>query len=214
MSFFVLRVPKAGEAPAVTYFLPAAGSRTGDAPRCSVCGNFVGMLPLLPRIRVELETWERMFGDIVFGPGDELLLTERVVKLFRSSALIGLLEVDKAEVIKVKSRRKLSTNVPTYFCCTVARSRAALDDVKSGVVREEPWTCEECRIGSVKRATGVYLEPESWSGEDIFIARGLPGTILTSDRFKTLCEEHSISNCELVPADRFHFDHYPWEMRS
>ncbi|HKQ39494.1 MAG TPA: hypothetical protein VJ063_15560, partial [Verrucomicrobiae bacterium] len=58
MRFFVLEErPEVGEVPAVTDFLYADNSPMGEAPRCPVCGEYVGMLPLLPPIRVELETW-------------------------------------------------------------------------------------------------------------------------------------------------------------
>ncbi|MCS6946152.1 MAG: hypothetical protein NZM12_00900, partial [Steroidobacteraceae bacterium] len=55
------------------------------------------------------------------------------------------------------------------------------------------------------------LKSDTWSGEDVFFARGLPGTILVSERFKSLCETAGLTSCSLVDTERFGFDHYPQE---
>jgi len=212
MNFFVLKNPKAGNWIAVTDFLPIDGSYTGDAPKCAKCGRFLGMLPLLPPVRVELETWGTACGDIAFGPGDEILISIRVYECFRASRLTGIIDIGPVEIVKVNSHRKLRGNVPSYRCCRVNRSRAAIDDVKSGLQIEEPWTCEECRIGgTIKRAARLILEDGSWSGEDIFFARGLPGTMIVSERFVAFCQQNDVLNAHLLPAEEFSFDHYPWE---
>lgn len=212
MKFFVLDNPKAGEGAAVTDFVPVDGSRTGEAPRCTVCRVYIGMRPLLPPIHVELDTWGSEFGDIAFGPGNELLISERCVKIFRASNLSGLIDVGPVEIKKVKLHKKLRGLAPQYYCYRVGHSRAVIDEAMSGLISEEPWTCIECRIsGIIKRARSIVLAPNSWSGEDIFFARGLPGTVLASEKFQRLSQENQISNCLLVPAEEFSFDHYPWE---
>ena len=86
-----------------------------------------------------------------------------------------------------------------------------VDDRASGIDYESRWTCEECRIGHMKRLRTLVLEPNTWSGEDVFIPRGLPGTIVTSERFKQFCDRHAFTNCLLIPAERYHFDFFPWE---
>ncbi len=209
MKFFVLQNPKADERTAVTDFLPVDGSRTGEAPRCSACGRFIGMLPLLPPVRVELETWGTNFGDIAFGPSEELLVSARFWKLYQDSDLTGLIDVGSVEVVKLKSHQKPRKAAPRYHCCRVGLSKAAVDDAKSALEREEPATCKECRLGGIiKRIRRVVLEPSSWSGEDNFFSRGLPGTILASEKFEKFCRENQISNCLLIPAEEFSFDHY------
>lgn len=212
MRFFVLQNPKADDTSAVTDFLPVDGSPTAEAPGCPVCGKFVAMMPLRPPVRVELEMWGTQLGDIAFGPANELLVTERFWGLYQASGLIGLRDVGPAEVVSVRAYRKQKRPAPPYHCCRVTQGSAAIDDTESGVEREESETCEACRQGGIlKRAKRVILEPDSWSGEDIFFARGLPGTILVSEKFQKFCEENEISNCLLVSAEEFSFDHYPWE---
>jgi hypothetical protein len=216
MRFFVLKIhPPIHEVVGATDFLLAGGSTRGQAPRCPSCGKHIGMLPLVPPIRVELETWTNDFGDLAFGPGDELLLAERFWQIYQESGLKGFVFVASVEIIKLKLHGKVPNPVPRYLCCRACRNQAAVDETKSGLERERPWNCEKCRIGGIiKRIRSVVLEENSWSGEDVFVPRGLPGTILTSERFKNLCQEHQISNCLLIPAEEYSFDHYPSEEKN
>jgi Immunity protein family (Imm11) len=212
MKFFVLQNPKAERRDAVTDYVPADGSRTGEAPRCPVCGKFLGMLPLLPPVRVELEAWGPRWGDVAFGPSDQLLVSDKLKKLFTEAGLAGFVRFDPVEIVKAKRRKPGAGDPPDYWLASIQRSRAALDESASGLVRDEAPTCEECRIGGIiKRVSRIVLRANTWSGEDVFFARGLPGTVLVSERFKRLCEDNDLTNCSLVAAEDFSFDHYPQE---
>lgn len=212
MSYFVLQNTKAGRGDAVTDYLPVDGSRTGDAPRCAVCGKFVGMLPLLLPVRVELEAWGSRWGDVAFGPGDQILVSDKLKRLFTEAGLVGFTRFDPVEIVKTHRLRSGAGDPPEYWLASIQRSLAALDETASDLIRDETPRCEECRLGGVlKRVRRVILEPGTWSGEDVFIARGLPGTILVSERFKRLCEDNDLANCSLVGAEEFGFDHYPLE---
>ncbi len=185
--------------------------KTGEAPRCPICGKYVGMLPKLPPIRVELKTWGNALGDLAFGPGDGFLVSDRFWRLYQATGFTGLINVSIVEVVRVKTGHTPPASAPLYRFCQVIRGRTAIDDAKSEVEREEPWTCQECRSNGIKRLKRVILEPNSWSGEDIFIARGMPGRILTTSRFKDFCTQNKISGCLLIPAEEYSFDHYPLE---
>jgi hypothetical protein len=126
-----------------------------------------------------------------------------------------LVLVGRAEIIRLKLHQKMQKRVPTYFCCRPIQSRAAVDDTRSRLEREQGWVCEECRSGGIiKRAQSVVLESNTWSDEDIFTARGLPGIILASEHFKGFCEEHQFSNCLFVPAQKYSFDFYPCKRKE
>lgn len=212
MKFLILRNPTAERDDAATNYLPADGSSTGDAPRCTVCGRFLGMLPLLPPVRAELEAWGSRWGDVVFGPGDQILISERLKRPFTEAGLVGFVHFDPVEVVKTKKHKWSAGEPPIYWLASIQRSRAAVEESASGLVREEASTCEECRVGGIiKRLGRIVLEADTWSGEDVFFARGLPGTILVSERFKRLCEANDLANCALVAAEDFSFDHYPQE---
>jgi hypothetical protein len=213
MKFFVLVNPKGGRGIAVTDFAPVDGSHTGDAPRCDTCGNYVGLRPLLFPVRVELECWGSKWGDIAFGPGDQLLISGRLRRAFAEAGLNGFTLLDPVEVAKVRRRQpSMKGNPPDYWLATLARSEAVLDERASGLERGDGSVCTDCGLGGViKRIHGVVLRPNTWSGEDVFFARGLPGTILTSERFKSLCENAGFANRAFLDAQMFSFDHYPQE---
>jgi hypothetical protein len=173
------------------------------------------MLPLLPPVRVELEAWGTTWGDVAFGPGDQILVSERLTRSFANAGLIGFERLDAVEIVKAVRRKVAAGKPPVYSLASIQRSRAILDDAASGLVRDQPPTCKECRIGGIiKRADRIVLQDSTWSGEDLFFARGLPGTILASERFRRLCEVEGLANCSLVDAVDFRFDHYPQERRA
>lgn len=213
MKFFVLQNPKAGSGDAVTDFVPIEGALTGDAPRCEICGKYVGLRPLLPPVRVEIEGWGSLWGDMAFGPGDQVLISQKFKKALEEADLSGFMSLEPVEVTKVRRRRpSIKGSPPDYWLATVVRSRAMLDESASGLERGDGAACSNCGIGGViKRLRRVVLQPSTWSGEDVFFARGLPGTILTSERFNSLCETAGLANCSLIDAETFSFDHYPQE---
>jgi hypothetical protein len=209
--FFILEHPKRGLDDALTDFLAAPGTQRGDAPRCTRCGGPIDALITLPPIRVELETGGKRFGDLVFGVGNTVLVCERFKDEFVRSALTGFSGFAPVEVVKVIARSgKIPKHMPNYFYAVPGTSRAAIDYRKSEMEYERAWTCEECRIGYIRRFQRVVLEPKTWSGEDVFIPRGLPGTIMTSERFKQFCDHHAFSNCLLIEAEHYHVDFMPW----
>jgi hypothetical protein len=123
------------------------------------------------------------------------------------SGLSGLSEFAPVEIVEAVARRgSLPKPIPNYFYAVPGTSRAALDDRMSQVEFKRPWMCDECRSSYKTRVQGVVLEPDTWSGEDVFIARGLPGTIITSERSKDFCDHHAFSNCLVIEAERHHYD--------
>lgn len=208
MTFFVLQNPKAGDGDAVTDYLPLDDSKIGVAPRCPVCGKFLGMLPLIPPVKVEIRAWGMRWGDIVFGSGDELMVSDKLKTLFSRSHLVGITRFDPIAVVKVDKRSIARGEPPTYWMASIQRSRTLVDEGASGVIRDDTPVCEYCLIGGViQRASGIVLRSSTWGGEDVFFARGLPGIVFASDRFKRLCEANDLANCSLVAAEEFSFDH-------
>jgi hypothetical protein len=209
MRFYVLKNPKNAQSDAVTDFLSPEDSQRSDAPKCPACGRYTSSMTLLPPMRFELKVWGRRFGDIAFGVTNRLLLSERFTNAYLKSGLTGFSEFAPAELVEIVTRRKIKEPVPKYFTALPLQSRAAVDTRASGIDCDVPWTCEECRLGRIVRVRRLVIEPGTWSGEDIFIARGLPGRIVTSERFKKFCDSNAFSNCLLVDAEHFHLDFFP-----
>ncbi|EPX62922.1 hypothetical protein D187_006332 [Cystobacter fuscus DSM 2262] len=53
---------------------------------------------------------------------------------------------------------------------------------------------------------GFTLEKETWRGEDVFYARGLPGSAVVSERFVHFVERHQLTNMLLTPTEEYTWD--------
>jgi len=207
--FHVLRRDEA----CATYLLervdPATGSiRTGAATTCPCCGAFTSMLSWLPPYEGELECSGNHFGDVVEGAGDTLLVSERFRSLYHEFGLTGLEGFDPVTHIRLARRGNVKGKPPPYYRVTAARSRAAVDLQRSGIVWDRAPTCDECRTGVARRWEAIIIEPGTWSGEDIFYPRGLR-VRLVSDRFRELCESWHVCNAMCVSAEEYWHDASP-----
>ncbi|MCL6591887.1 MAG: hypothetical protein K6U80_18295 [Firmicutes bacterium] len=181
------------------------------APRCEVCGKPIGMRPWLPPYRVELELWHKEFGDIAFGPCTDLLISERFKRCYESAGLTGFLGFEPVEVVRVKKRKRFVGDPPPYYHVTASLSRTAVDLVKSGFeMKDNIPICSECLAGGlVLHARAIVIDSSTWSGEDVFISRApAGGIIVTSERFKEVCEANGITNAVFIPAEEYSFDFY------
>jgi hypothetical protein len=180
----------------------------GDAPRCARCNAGFAMRTWLQPYRVELELYGQSLGDFVKGPGNSFLLSERMAKAFQAEGLTGLSGFNPAEVVRVRRRGKgpKPGAVPTYFVVTPSFGRAAVDVTRSRLRYGEPITCEECRSAGLDTVHGFTLEPETWQGEDVFRAWGLPGTDIVSERFAQFVARHGLTNMKLIPAEEYTWD--------
>jgi hypothetical protein len=187
-----------------TEFLAAEDARYGEAPRCPVCGEFTGMRQRLPPFRVELELQGRQFGDVVTGSGgSDLLVSPRFEDIYRSHGLTGLEGFEPVEIVQVRSRRRLTPEPPAYRRADVAPSETAIDLERAGVARGGPIECSYCLRSLINGIRGVAIDEATWGGEDVFYPRGLPGTMVVSERFHDVCLEHGITNLKLVEAPEF-----------
>jgi hypothetical protein len=205
MRFYVLDSPEPGspeDRTAGTEFSAAKGFETGDAPRCPQCGDYIGLLEWLPPFRVEIRTFGTRFGDLAFdGVWPYLLVSQRFLVLYEEHGLKGLSGFEPVAVTKVKRRRKVIGDLPAYVRAVVTRSQAEIDYAASGYEwRDSPPTCATCRIGGYRRRAGLVVDPATWPGEDIFIARAA-AEFIVSERFKRFCEEFAIKNAVLKPAE-------------
>ncbi len=185
----------------------------GDAPCCPVCGGYTGMLTALPPYNIELELWDTGYGDIAFGPGNHILVSARFKILWEEHGLKELDSFAPVSVKKIITHIRFEASPPEYYLTSVVQSEAAIDQIRSGFEWEpgEEPTCGLCRLGSIKRWKRIVLEPNTWSGEDVFRPRGLSGTIMVDQRFKEFVDQFKITNCCLIPADEYAHDFYPWE---
>jgi hypothetical protein len=219
MLFFILDRPPRGselEKEAGTEAFKIDPVNRGPAPRCPLCGNIVGPLTWLSPFNVELETKGRRFGDLAyFAAGDDILVSEFFSQAYATSDLTGLSGFEPVEVTRVKRHRQFSGVPPAYFKGKVSLGKTAVDLAASVFEWDAPPSCDVCRLGTtLKRWKRVIIDLSTWSGEDVFIARGLPGSFIVSERFKVSCEQNDVSNVYFVPVESFNQDFYPWDRKG
>jgi len=167
MSFYVLDNPKAQEEEkhglAITDFISVAPVNTGNAPLCPVCHRPVGMLPWLPPYKAELEFWGDEAGDIAFGSGNEVIVSERFRQLYLNAGLVGLSGFDQVEVVRTRSYggKKRIKPAGDYYLVRITRGRAAINQRASGLILDGSPICEECREGGItKRVKRIIFRRE------------------------------------------------------
>jgi hypothetical protein len=178
----------------------------GEAPRCGTCGRFIGGRPWLPPYRAELTLHGSKWGDFAFrgAVGEDFLIATPVAASFHGSGLSGLSGFDRVEVVRV---RGTSTAPPDYVHVAVELGGATIDETRSSFRRSAEVECDECHFGGTLDAVhGFELAPESWTGTDIFIAMGLPGTPIVSERFKNWAEKERLTNVRFMPTETFEWD--------
>lgn len=83
---------------------------------------------------------------------------------------------------------------------------AAVDEDHSAVDRSEDVACKRCRSAGVDAIHGFVLDPDTWTGEDIFFARGLPGTLIATNRFREFVERNGLTNIRFTPTESYEWD--------
>jgi hypothetical protein len=209
MNFFVFESPSAVDETTTDYTI-VGPFNTGPAAECSACGEPIELLHWLPPYRVKLKVLGDRAGDVVFGGPVDFLVSERFRDLYRSSGLSGLEGFDSVDVVRVRasSSRKHRGKLPAYYRVRATLGGAAVDDKASEIAREEASICSECRGAGVMILKRVVLEQGSWSGEDVFYARGLPGTILVSSRFVEFYNSNGLQGAVLIPALDYKYRRY------
>jgi hypothetical protein len=170
------------------------------------------MLTWLPPYRVKLRLHGEEPGDFiqVNGAGTNLIISERFVDAYRAAGLTGLQGFGPVEVLKVQRQRgspkRKSFTLQSYFAVTMTFGSALVDEARSHILRPRPFDCDYCRAIGTDGINGFTLEPESWNGDDAFQPRGLPGTLVVSERFARLVTEHGLTNMDLIPTERYVWD--------
>jgi hypothetical protein len=191
-----------------------------EGNKCPVCGGPVGGRRWLPPHRVKLSSAKpEKWGDFVWGAGFELMVSARFKKAYDTEGLTGVFFHVPAEIVRVGRRKTgdIPPSLPTYHLVEVMWNGANLDDMASAIIRKSQGTeCKFCRSAPISFER-VVLDPTSWTGADIFQARGLYGDIVVTQRFKRTVENHEMRNVWLIPVQKYAYDeHRPglWYVRE
>lgn len=193
--------------------------RYGTSRKCPVCGEAISGKEYSPPHFIQVSSAKsEKWGDFLWGAGFQLMVSERFRQMYSQKNLRGIESFyPPVEIVRAgrKKHGDLPDSLPTYQLVQIIWNGANLDDAKSHVVRNS-FDCAFCR-GDVKSLQPIVIEQDSWSGADIFIARGLNGTILVSERFKQAAEADNLRNIWLIPVEKYVYDEQQsglWHMRK
>lgn len=190
------------------YGQPVEPTAYGSARECPVCGGAVSGKEYLPPHFLHISSAKpKKWGDFLWGAGFHLMVSQRFKDIYKLENLRGVEKFyPPAEIVRVgrQKRGDLPSELPTYHLIQVEWNGANLDDERSQAVRRRP-DCSFCR-GSVKAHRGVFLKEETWTGADIFIARGLNGVLIGSERLKQTSEQNNLKNIQFIPAEKYMYD--------
>lgn len=169
----------------------------GEPERCPVCNGAVSILELLPPIQVKLTNTS--ISDFIFGEITPFLVSDNMRIAYLQSGLTGITSFREVHVLKTRSRKE---KVPLkYFLPIIKRSEARIDEAASLLQRIGEVKCAECKKGTIiKSFERLCLLPNTWSGEDIFYAKWLSGSVFASKRFIDFIKQHKLSNPQYVSA--------------
>jgi hypothetical protein len=175
------------------------------ALHCPQCGEPLGMLTWQPPYAVEIERHGEDFGDLLEGPGGDILVTERFADAFQAEGLRGLVGFQPVEIVRVRGKwlGAEPRSLPRYRFVTVTSDGPAIDMERSRLRICKPVVCSQCRYAGIDAVEGLVLEAGTWKGEDVFRPRGLWGRILVSERFMHLAEKHAMSHMAWVPIEKY-----------
>lgn len=123
MIFYALLSPKLSETREITDFIQADPVNLGEAPKCPVCDQYLGMLSWLPPHRAVLEIYDVVFGDIAFGTGNSLLISERFKEIIKSKGITGFNRFDPVEIVKVKKHSIIKEKPPNILPCNCLQNK-------------------------------------------------------------------------------------------
>uniref|UniRef100_A0A1S2LH79 Uncharacterized protein n=1 Tax=Anaerobacillus isosaccharinicus TaxID=1532552 RepID=A0A1S2LH79_9BACI len=55
----------------------------------------------------------------------------------------------------------------------------------------------------MKSFDSIHIDIPTWNGDDILYPTGLPGTILTSEKFYDFIKKYKFTNINLIPAKEY-----------
>ncbi len=182
-------------------------NRTG-ALKCPSCHGAVTSRIWVSPFIAKLTTWGRAFGDFAFLSDEDVLVSSRVRTAFEESDLVGITEFCPIEIKRIVRRKRFQGPPPAYHYLRIAQSGANIDDAASETYRKgiKKPMCPQCHEAGIDRFKRVILQPNTWTGEDIFAVWGLPSAIMVTERFKIFCEQNAFTNAIFVPAEEYSYD--------
>lgn len=205
MHYYVLQSDVGSEAE--TSYEPVEPIQLGPAPTCPRCGRYVGLKAWLAPHSARVDAHGRRLGDVVFGSGTDLLVSDSFVSAWRSKGLRGLSGFETVDVRRVSASRVAGPRVRPYFHAKPERSEARVNRMTSQFTTAGSMECDLCLgPGPINAIVRLDLDLSSLSGEDAFEPWGSAGIVVVSERVLTLAREHLLENVTVIPLSTFRWD--------
>lgn len=175
-----------------------------DCQKCPTCGESMGGLPWLPPFRATVRAYGKELGDVAFN-GLNILVSEKFRVAWTDAQLKGIDMFHPLERIRVRPAR-LGKKTPTYFLVQPRRFGTRIDLDRSLIEYNRPFSCMTCLEAGINNVRRLSIDESSWTGEDIFIAWGKPGSIIVTDRVRQLRDDHDLKNVTLTPVEKVFWD--------
>ena len=179
----------------------------GDAPECAACHGLVGMLPWLAPYHVEIIVHGSKLGDLIKGSGMSLLVSDGFRKAWENEGLQGITEFSPLTRLRIRPAR-LGRQPHTYFHITPQHFKTRVDLARSLMEFERPITCYVCINSAAESIRGFTIDESSWSGEDLFIAWGIFGSVIVTDRVRQMRDKYGLTNMNMTPVEEYLSDPY------
>ena len=202
MRFFVLGDSRTMDWTCDAWVRALKPKNQGSAPECPVCGLCVGMLPWLPPYHAEIIVHGKKLGDIIEPSRSSLLVSERFRKAWENEGLHGIETFSPIERIRLRPAR-FGKKTPIYFHVAVQHFKTRVDLARSLMDFERPITCYACVDSAAECIRGFTIDESSWSGEDLFIAWGIFGTVIVTDRVRQMRDKYELTNMNMTPVEEY-----------
>jgi hypothetical protein len=186
--------------------------------RCPVCGETVGHLVWLPPHRIRLSSSKPFkWGDFLWGVWlSGPMVSAHFRTVYEQGQMKGIRQFHPpAEIVSAGRRRTGDVHIelPTYHLIEIERLGPELDEDASGVVRVY-LKCSYCHRGRLEGWDRIVIKPGTWSGEDIFFPRGLPGTCVVSEQLKDAVDINRLTNVRLIPVEECSYSEHRGSLQA
>ena len=204
MRFFVLSRPEP-KSHWDTEYRPVENARYGDATRCASCGGFTSPRRWLQPYEVELKSHGRTFGDFAFRAAAQFLVSRHAAQSWVDAGLVGIREFHSVTVVSQTPR---SIPRPEYRFPILELGATKIDARHTVIAPSESNTeiCDVCLSRPIDAIGEVVVDIATWDGADLFIARGLPATVIVTERFASFVATSELTGVAVTPAEQFRWD--------
>lgn len=185
--------------------VPLKPHHQGIAPACPLCGSYVGMLPWLLPYHAEITVYGSKLGDMAESVGDSWLVSGRFRYAWEMEGLRGINEFSPLTRLRVRPTR-LGRPPPTYFHIAPHYFGTKIDFERSLIDYSRGGDCSHCHAGIIDCIRRIIINESSWTGEDIFVAWGVPGSLIVTDRVREMRDKYELTNMNMTPVEEYLWD--------